>query len=262
MVFILVKTILQMKDKVSIIIPTWNGLDFLKPCMESIQTNTDWPFEVIVVDNGSKDGTQDWVLNADFEMDGQFIKNDTNEGFAKANNKAVGVAKGSFICLLNNDTLVTKGWLTEMMNVFSEEQAVGAVGARLVHPGKGTIQHAGVIELSSGVPDHVHFGLPMDHPKVIERKQYFGVTGACLLTPKQLYREMGGLDEAFINGWEDMDYMQKLHKAGYRVYYEPKALVYHYESRTKGRYANENANFSLYMSRWVYGKQSKQVDSA
>src|SRR3989304_8053181 len=117
-----------MSDTVSVIIPTYNGLTYLKPCLESIERNTKWPFEVVIVDNGSEDGTQDWVVNAGFKMDGQFVRNEQNEGFAKANNKGVSVAKGDFICLLNNDTIVTENWLTEIMNVFSEEKAWGAVG--------------------------------------------------------------------------------------------------------------------------------------
>ena len=245
-----------MKDLVSIITPTWNGIDWVKQLAESLEKVKDeWPFEWVIVDNGSEDGTADWLAQANLKMDGQLIRNSENKGFAIANNQGADVAKGNFLLLLNNDTIVTSGFLEAMMEVFSEEQAVGAVGARLVHPGKGTIQHAGVIELSSGMPDHAHFGKVMDHPDVMERQQYFGVTGACLLTPKQLYQEMGGLDEEYRNGWEDMDYCQKITKAGYRIYYEPKALVYHFESRTKGRYAHENQNFSLYMSRWVYGNQ-------
>jgi len=246
-----------MKDLVSIITPTYNGLDWMRQLAESLDRRIDeWPFEWIIVDNGSDDGTADWLAQANLKLNGQLLKNTENLGFAKANNQGAEVARGNFLLLLNNDTIVAENFLSEMMNVFTEERAVGAVGARLVHPGKGTIQHAGVIVLSSGMPDHIHFGLAMDHPLVMERKPYFGVTGACLLTPKQLYLDMGGLDEEYVNGWEDMDYMQKLHQAGYNVFYEPKALVYHYESRTQGRYYKENHNFTTYMSRWVYGKES------
>lgn len=247
-----------MKELISIITPTWNGLPYMKQLAESLDRLVDeWPFEWIIVDNASEDGTVDWLSQANLKLKGRLIRNDENAGFAKANNQAAEVAEGNFLLLLNNDTVVTSGFLEAMINVFSEEQAVGAVGARLVHPGRGTIQHAGIIELSSGLPDHIHFNKPMDHPKVMERKQYFGVTGACLMTPKQLYLELGGLDETYRNGWEDMDYMKKLGKAGYRVYYEPKALVYHYESRTPGRYASENHNYTTYMTRWIYGNDKK-----
>ena len=241
-----------MKDKVSIIMPTWNKVEFLKQAMDSVNKFTQWPFELIVVDNASNDGTQEFVLNSNFKMDGQYLRNEENQGFAIPNNQGAKIAKGSFLCLLNNDVIVTKGWLTAMMNVFNEEKAVGIVGARLVHPGKGTIQHGGVFEHgSSKMPDHAHFNKPMNYPPAMKRQQYFAVTGACLVTPKKLYDELGGLDEAYWAGWEDMDYCQKVRQKGHRIYYEPTALVYHYESRTEGRYVKEGSNFSLYMSRWV-----------
>jgi len=244
-----------MKDKVSIICPTWNKLEFLKPMMESIERNTKWPFELIVVDNASDDGTQEYVLNSGLKMDGQYIRNEDNKGFAIPNNQGAKVAKGNFICLLNNDTIVTKGWLTAMMKVFSEEKAVGMVGARLIHPGSGTIQHAGIFEhASSKLPDHIYFKKPMNYAPAMIRKQYFAVTGACAITPKSLFNELGGFDERYWCGWEDMDYCQKVRAKGHRIYYEPKSLAYHYESRTEGRYSAEGSNFSLYMSKWVLGK--------
>ena len=196
-----------MKDLVSIICPTYNKIEFLKQMMKSIEKNTQWPFELIIVDNASNDGTQEYVLNAGFKMKGQYLRNEENKGFAIPNNQGVEVAKGNFLCFLNNDTIVTKGWLTAMMNVFSEEKACGIIGARLVHPGKGTIQHAGIIEhTSSKLPDHIYFKKPMDYSLAMIRKQYFAVTGACMVTPKTLYEELGGFDEQFWCGWEDMDY--------------------------------------------------------
>jgi len=248
----------QQEDRplVSIITPSWEGLQFTKQMMESVEENTDWPFELIIVDNGSTDGVEDFVLNANFKMAGQFIRNETNMGFAKANNQGATIAKGEYLCLLNNDVIATKGWLTAMMRVFEEEKGCGAVGARLIHPGNGTIQHAGVIEMDSGMPDHVYFNMPMDYKLAMERKEYFAVTGACMLISRELYIKLGGLDEAYVNGWEDMDLCQKIRKAGYKIFYEPNAMLYHYESRTSTRYLNENANFSLYMGRWVLNKNS------
>ena len=247
-----------MKDRVSIVIPTLNGLRYLKQAMDSVQKHTKWPFEVVVVDDASQDGTQEYLLHqAEYTMDGQYLRNEENMGFAASNNLGVQVAKGNFLCFLNNDTIVTDGWLTAMMNVFSEEKAVGAVGARLIHPGTGTIQHAGIVRLSSGMPDHIHFKRRAEDPLVMERKQYFAVTGACMVVPKQLFLGLGGFDEGYWNGWEDMDLCQKIHRAGYRIYYEPTSLVYHYESRTEGRYAKESSNFALYMSRWELGGKNE-----
>jgi len=245
-----------MKDRVSIIIPTFNGLQYLKQTMDSVQKHTKWPFEVIIIDNASEDGTQEYLLHqADYTMDGQYLRNEKNMGFAASNNQGVQVAKGNFLCFLNNDTIVTEGWLTAMMNVFSEEKAVGMVGARLIHPGKGTVQHAGVVRLSSGIPDHIHFNRRAEDPLVMERKHYFAVTAACAVMPKQLFVQLGRFDERFWCGWEDMDLCQKINHAGYRIYYEPTSLVYHYESRTEGRYTKEDSNFALYMNRWELGKK-------
>ena len=527
-----------MKDKVSIICPTWNKLEFLKQMMKSVEKNTQWPFELIIVDNASDDGTQEYVLNAGFKMKGQYLRNEENKGFAIPNNQGTEIAKGNFLLFLNNDTIVTKGWLTAMMNVFSEEKAVGIVGCldpkvnlitedgkkpinkikvgdyvlthknrfrkvtrvfkrnykkgwtklkllndraksimatdehpllifrnkkliwakiseiektdklmvksskcevcgniipawmrlckycnpaeleetkkklkaygktrrkpkkdkgfnshlkhfnedikpemakwkkngyrvipiasfnefpdfiaiknnkitaveveksknpnykkyegqkiyddivwilkhkkkpkiktplegfipceikkiehtkskffrtknyttvynceveednsyvagkaevimhncRLIHPGAGTIQHAGIIEHKSGMPDHIYFKKPMNYPLAMKRKQYFAVTGACLLIPKTLFEEVGGFDEQYWCGWEDMDLAQKVRRKGYRIYYEPTALVYHYESRTEGRYSKEGSNFSLYISKYVLGKNNEEKE--
>lgn len=244
-----------MKDLVSIITPTYNKLEFLKQMMDSVDKNTEWPFELIVVDNGSDDGTKEFVTTSNYKMNGQYVRNEDNKGFAIANNQGIEVAKGNFICLLNNNTIVTKGWLTEMMNVFKEEKAIDTVGAKLIHPGKGTIQHAGVIQLSSGIPDHIYFNKLINYPPANIRKEYFAVTGACMLIPKNILEEVGELDEEYLNGWEDMDLCQKIKGLGYKIFYEPKALVYHYESRINGRYSKENLNFSLYMSKYVYNRR-------
>ncbi len=243
-------------NKVSIIVPTWDKLEFLKPMMESIEKNTQWPFELIIVDNASNDGTQEYVLNSGLKMDGQYIRNEENKGFSIPNNQGAKVSKGDFLCFLNNDTLVTKRWLTAMMNVFSEEKAVGIVGSRLIHPGRGTIQHAGIFEhQSSKMPDHIYFRKPMDYLPAMKRRQYFAVTGACMVIPKTLFEEIGGFDEEFWCGWEDMDLCQRIRQKGYRIYYEPNYLVYHYESRTEGRYIKEGSNFNLYAQKWILGRK-------
>ena len=239
-------------DLVSIITPVFNKLEFTKQMMDSVEQNTsDWPFELIIVDNGSSDGTQDFIMNSKYKMNGQYIRNEDNRGFAAANNQGSKVAKGRFIMLLNNDTIVTKGWLSTMMNVFSEEKAVGTVGARLIFPGSGLIQHAGVFELANGLPDHLYFNKSADYAPANKRKAVFAVTGAAMLIPKPLYEEFGGLDEEYRNGFEDMDFCQKVRQKGMNIYYEPKALIYHYESRTEGRYAHDTQNMNLYLKRWV-----------
>jgi GT2 family glycosyltransferase len=92
----------------------------------------------------------------------------------------------------------------------------------------------------------------MDYPKAMTIREYFAVTGACFAVPKVLWDEIGGLDEGYWAGWEDIDFCNQVREKGYRIVYTPKALVYHYESRTDGRYVAESHNFQKYMMRWVH----------
>ena len=520
-----------MVDLVTIVIPTLNAKTFLQQTLEAVVKNTKWPYEVIVVENNSTDGTIEYLKSLDLEIDGQVIYNQINMGFGVANNQASKLAKGSFLCFLNNDTIPTKGWLTAMMKVFEEEDAVGIVGCldpkvqlitkdgkkavnkikvgdfllthknrfkkvtrvfsgnykgewtrikfrndkaklitatsehpillfrdkklewvnigevkesdrimvkattckvcnnpipswmqlckycnpaeleetkkklkaygktrriskkpkganfhlkhfkddilpemkrwrkmgyktiptsdftlvpdfiaikdnkvtavevekskepnykkydkqkifddvvwvlnhkkkprietplegfipakiekiehfystfrtkdyrtvyncevegdnsyiagkanvvmhncKLLHPGRGTIQHAGIVKMRDGRPNHIYFKKHADYPPANKRKRYFAVTGACIVTPKGLFEDIGGFNEDYWCGWEDMEYCQEVHKRGQRVYYEPTAVVYHYESRTEGRYKREGHNFNLYMSRHVLNR--------
>ena len=239
------------KPLVSIITAMWNNKEFNLQMIEFVYKNTQWPYELILIDNGSTDGTSEAIGKLSSNINGTLIKNKENKGFGIANNQGAKIAHGEYLCLLNNDTIPIKGWLTEMMKVILADPKVGIVGSRLVHPGKGTLQHAGVYEHMSGTPDHMHFGKPMDYPPAMKLQEVFAVTGACLLTPKSLFLDLGGFDEAFRNGFEDMDYTQKVRGKGYKVMYVPTSLVYHYESRTPGRYTYDNQNFNIYMQRWV-----------
>lgn len=522
---------MEKADLCSIIVPTFNTRGFLQQTLEAVVRNTRWPYEVIVVENNSTDGTVEYLKNLDLEIDGQVIYNQINMGFGAANNQAAKLAKGSFLVFLNSDTIPTKGWLTAMMKVFEEEDAVGLVGClnpkvqlitrdgkkaineikvgdyvlthknrfrkvtrifnrkykgewtrikfrndkaklimatsehpilvfrdkklewikignvkksdrimakatkckvcnnpipswmqlckycnpaeleetkkklkaygetrrvpkrpkgsnfhlkhfkddilpemekwrkkgyrtiptsnfilmpdfiaikndkvmavevekskkpnykkydkqeifddvtwvlkhrkkprintplkgfipvkiekiehlystfrtkdyrtvyncevegdnsyvvgkanvvmhncKLLHPGTGLIQHAGVVEMRDGRPDHIYFKKHADYPPANTRKQYFAVTFACAVVPKGLFENIGGFDEGYWCGWEDVCFCQEVHKRGQRVYYEPKAVVYHYESRTEGRYKRESHNFNRYAEQYILNR--------
>jgi GT2 family glycosyltransferase len=219
--------------------------------MEYLYKNTDWPYELILIDNGSTDGSADDITNFKFDINGQLIINKENRGFGPANNQGAKLAYGIYLCFLNNDTIPTKGWLGEMVKLIESDPKIGVVGNKLLHPGRGTIQHAGVYEHESGTPDHLYFGKPYDYPDANKVKEYFAVTGACFLTPKRLFLEMRGFDEGYRNGYEDIDYCNRVKQKGYKIMYTPESVVYHYESRTEGRYDNESANWNRYMGRWV-----------
>lgn len=245
--------------KVSIIIPIRNNWAFTKQCIRSIAMNTERKdYEIIIVDNNSTDATKDELedylkgfIDLGLLKSAKIVHNAENKNFATSNNEGRRNSSGEYLLLLNNDTIVTKGWLTAMLKVFEEDKKAGIVGARLIFPGTGTIQHAGIIYLKDGSSDHAHYRVHRDSPMVAKREEYPAVTGACLLIPIELYDIVGGLDERYFWGWEDLALCNKVRNEGYKVIYEPSAIAYHYCSQTAGRFDFENQNFNLYIKDWV-----------
>jgi GT2 family glycosyltransferase len=239
----------------SIIIPTWNNWDFLHQCIQSIIKYTK-NYELVIVDNGSEDETVKNLRSLD-NLKGQLVINKENKGFAIACNQGARTAKGEILIFLNNDTIVTENWADNMYKCLQEEEKCGIVGAKLIHPVKGTIQHSGVERWYDGTPNHIYFGKDQNYWLANKRLEYFAVTGACLMTPKEIFNKAKCFDERYLNGWEDVAYCNTVKKMGFKIFYEPTAKVYHYESRTSGRYNTENNNFNLYMRDWELCKTKK-----
>jgi O-antigen biosynthesis protein len=233
----------------SIIIPVWNKRDLTAQCLKALAAVTTEPsYEVIVVDNGSTDGTAEFL--ASLSGDVQIIRNQDNLGFAKACNQGARAARGKYLVFLNNDTIPLKGWLKALVSEVEGYPEVGIVGSKLLYQ-DGTIQHAGVaLSRVDGLPYHIYKGVPGDLPIVNQRREYQIVTGACLLIRRSLFKELGGFDEGFRNGFEDVDLCLKAGERGYRVVYQPRSVVYHLESQTPGRKIHEDSNAKRLLERW------------
>jgi GT2 family glycosyltransferase len=227
----------------SIIIATRNHLELLQPCMESVLHSTDqYPgkIDIVIVDNESDDLLTLKYLSQLSELPQiRKIRFQGPFNYSSINNAGARHANGQVLIFLNNDTIVlTKDWCTELVSN-AVRPDVGAVGARLLYA-DGTIQHAGVITGIQGVAGHECVG------EVPQSGGYFGrtqlqrsvtaVTGACLATRKQVFNDVGSFDELDLKvAFNDVDYCMKLRKAGYRVVYNPFAVLYHLESRSRGR---------------------------
>jgi len=239
---------------ISIIIPVFNQLDFTKQCLEALIKNTpDELYEVIIVNNASTDGTREFL--ACLEGDIKIINNEENLGFAKACNQGATAASGKYLVFLNNDTKVTPNWLDEMLKCIQEDENRGVVGAKLLYS-NNTVQHAGVAVTDSPhpiFPYHIHHKKPSDAPEVNVMKEYQAVTGACMLVRKELFQKMGGFDEEFLNGYEDVDFCFRVREAGHTVFYCPMGVVYHYESTSEGRFASAEHNVKRLHQKW-FGK--------
>ena len=150
--------------QVSIIIPAFNNLALTRQCLEAVRKTADpVPAEIIVVDNGSTDGTSAYLLQEQEAGHLQAIINSENLGFAKACNQGARAAAGHYIVFLNNDTIAQPHWLEEMVHVAESDTNIGIVGSKLLFP-DGTIQHAGVVVSASKLPYHIYRGCPGDLP--------------------------------------------------------------------------------------------------
>jgi len=215
---------------VSIIIVNFNGKDFLQKCLDSIKRNTSYPnYEVIVVDNGSSDGSQAMVKRRYRWV--KLIKNKENLGFAKANNIGIKAAKGDYLLLLNNDTIIVqRDWLNNMVATAEEDPKIGIVGCRLIGP-DGTIQHVGGWYNIRGTGHHI---------KDIDRTTEVDyVTGAALLIKREVINKIGLLDENFSPiYYEDADWCARCKKAGYKVVCTHKSTIIHLGSFTTSKWSS------------------------
>ena len=203
----------QVKVSISIIIPVYNNLSFTQRCLKSLYLSlvaeTLPPsFEVIVVDNGSCDGTREWI--EEFRKSGKpqseliYHFHETNLGFAKACNAGAGRTSGKYLIFLNNDTEVLGDALQKLVRTTEENPGAGIVGCRLLYP-NGTIQHAGMVLDPNLNWLHVFRGYPAGHPAVLERKTFQAVTGACFLISRELFIQVEKFDEGYLNSYEDVD---------------------------------------------------------
>jgi GT2 family glycosyltransferase len=236
--------------KVSISIACFNKLEYTQQCLKALYRNTpEELFELIIVDNASSDCTHDW-LRENYLDKGKniiLIKNSENVGFARAHNQAFKESKGDIFLPLNNDTIPLAGWLEPIIAAHQRED-IGIVGSKLLVPSRGTIQHEGVYFMDNGIPYHVNFGQQASRMTNVARVVP-AVTGAVFAVKRSLYEDLGGFDEAYRNGWEDIDFCLEARKRGYYVWYEPKSVLYHYEGQTVGRLDHDDINRVIFLKR-------------
>ena len=232
-----VKRELRETRRISIIIATRDRIDLLSRCIASIISKTSYPnYEIIVVDNESKsDEAQEYFRNCEhrvLQFHGPF-------NFSALNNLAVEQTTASWLLFLNNDVEVIESeWLT-IMAEHVQRPEVGAVGARLLYP-NDTVQHAGVVLGVGGIAEHAFRHFPAEAPGVSRQLQvtrnYSSVTGACLLTRREVFEEVGGFDEERLPvTFSDVDLCLKMRRAGYLIVYTPFAKLYHHESASRRR---------------------------
>lgn len=219
---------------ISVIIPAFGPQHLLDACLASL-ANDGEAHEIIVVDNGTGYPVPDDVV---------VIRNPTNLGYAVANNQGAELAAGDILCLLNEDTEVPSGWLTPLVAAFDDNE-VAIVGPRLVHP-DGSVQTTG-LELWHGNGSAGGRERKDEHPT----EDVDGVTGACMLIRADIYRQMGGLDTRFRQGYEDVALCLAVREAGWRIRYVDTVTIVHHEGGSgSARWLHAQANVDLMTSLW------------
>ncbi len=178
------------------------------------------------------------------------IRNHERRTYSANNNLAAREAAGRYLCLLNNDTLVTPGWLRALVDAADAEERLGVLGNRHLYPDSGLLQHAGMAFDAEGFPLHLHPGTDPELPAVNRTRELDCVTFACVLIPRRVFEELGGLDEVYRNGFEDCDFCLRAGEKGYRVVYTPAGKIYHYGQSTPGRKDHDDANWQRFRERW------------
>lgn len=242
------------KALVSIIILNYNTLEVLKPCVASVSKKTVHPYELMVADNGSRDGSIQWAKkNKEIHV---VVENRANLGWTKGNNWGIRFAKGNYFLLLNSDTVVkTRGWLRMMVNIAKSSASIGTVGAKLIYP-NGTIQHVGG-GIHKKNPYHPYNHRPARGLNVKNRQVPFN-TGACLLIKRGTIRKVGMLDEQFTLGFGDVDYGLRVVEAGLKNIVCSKAILIHRWAYTQRKFKKYLHTKGLYR---YHAKWDKKLPS-
>ena len=225
---------------ISVIIPNKDHTDDLNVCLKSLYEKSSYKnFEVIIVENNSTEKeTFEYYEKVKQQYENLNVVTWTGIfNYSAINNFGINYAKGEYILLLNNDVEILNDNCLEEMLMFAQRKDVGAVGAKLYYS-DDTVQHAGVILGLGGIAGHAHKHFDRHDPGYAARasiaQNLTACTAACLMMRRDVFDEVGGLDESFEVAFNDVDLCMKIREKGYLIVFTPYAELYHYESKSRG----------------------------
>ncbi len=237
---------------VSFVIPLFNCLPLTQAMLASLRATlpAGLSHEIIFVEDGGTDGTRAWLSTLQGEPF-RVLLNERNLGYAAANNRAATTARGDYLALLNNDLILQPGWLEPMLAAQQRlGPRAGLVGNLQRDAKSGIIDHAGLAISTAGKPVHVraapHRLIRWLQPEPVVP----AVTGACVVIRRDLWQELGGFDEGYMNGGEDIDLCYRARAAGRVNVVATRSVVRHHVSSSPGRKARDEENSRRLARRW------------
>lgn len=237
---------------VSIVMLSWNAAQFTKTALESIRAHTSGEYEIIIVDNGSRPETVQWLNTL---QDVRVIYNAENRGYAGGNNQALAAARGEYIVLLNNDVIVTEGWLDDLLGAFDRVPGLGISAPR-----------SNRIAGDQIVADAAYGDVNQMHAFARRRRAEFRsqgyltdrAIGLCLCVDRRVIEEIGGFDERYgVGNFEDDDFCLRARAAGYRIFVCNDVFIHHFGSQTFAANsvdwtATMRDNWTKFAAKWGY----------
>jgi GT2 family glycosyltransferase len=246
------KTSSAIRLKLSFVIPLYNCLPLTQAMLASLRATlpSGLAYEIIFVDDGSTDGTREWLATLT-DPPFRVVLNEKNLGYAGANNRGAALARGELLALLNNDLVLLPRWLELMLAAHrSLGPLAGLVGNVQITVADGTVDHAGVFISHKGKPEHDQ-ARPIFSPWLRPIRRVAALTGACMLLSRALWEQLGGFDESYVNGCEDIDLCLRAAAAGRINAVALRSVVRHHVSSSRRRVSlRDEANARQLVLRW------------
>jgi len=227
----------QSMPLVSIVVVNWNGNDYLTDCLESLESQS-WPNkEMILVDNGSTDGSTDIIRKWSTDHSNvQTIYLNENTGFTKANNLAFEKARGEWIALFNNDAVAESHWLEKLVKRGNLDKRIGMLGSKILFHSSRVIDKAGHLIYWDGL-NRGRGTMEEDNGQFDQEEEIIWPDACAALYHRRLLSETGGFDESFFAYGDDADLGMRARLLGWKGRYVPEAVVFHRHSATAGAYS-------------------------